>query len=420
MKVKFLPKNQLLGSGALLLLSTLFVNIGNYAFNLAAGRMVNPAVFGEISLLVTLLLAVSFVAIAFQLTSSRFVTAHTYLTRVAWQGGVGLAVLLALLALPLQQFFQLSSTWPLLLIALSIPVYFAMSVGRGSLQGQLTYNRLAGTYQIEMWVRLLVGLSLLALGWGGNGIAVALLISLLACYWYTRKQSIPVSENPNSAEQKQIITFFTTTLLYELSQILINNSDVLMVKHYFNSHDAGLYTSLSLIGRIVYFGTWSVVMVLFPKVVEQRRKGLSTSTLFWGGLAIVGLVSASIVLACLLFPQLIVNLLFGNQYVAASTYLWTYALATSFFALANVFVYYYLSLDRRTPVWFSVVAGLLQIGLMLGWHDTFAEVIGCQVVAMGSLLLALLIYHIGQSVSAYAAAAENAGSTNPQYLPSAN
>lgn len=415
-----LRNGKLLSSGAILLLSTLFVNLGNYAFNLAAGRLLTPAVFGEISLLVTLLLAVSFVAIAFQLTASRFTTAHSYLTRVAWKSGWGLAVLLTVLALPLQQFFQLSSAWPLFFIALSVPVYFAMSVGRGNLQGQLTYNRLAGTYQIEMWVRLLVGLSLLALGWGGTGIAIGLLVSLVACYVYTRRQNRPVADSIGATERKQIRLFFVTTLVYELSQILINNSDVLMVKHYFNGHDAGLYTSLSLIGRIVYFGTWSVVMVLFPKVVEQHKKGQSTSHLFWGGLAVVGLVSAGIVLVCLLFPELIVSLLFGNQYVAASTYLWKYALATSFFALANVFVYYYLSLDQRTPVWFSVAAGLLQIGLMLGWHDTFAEVIGCQIVAMGSLLIALLLYHTRQSLSVYSATAGSADNTSPQYLPSAN
>ena len=421
MKTKFTLKNgQLLGDGAILMISALLVNIGNYAFNLVAGRLVNPAVFGEVSLLVTMLLALSFVAMAFQLTASRFTAAHAFLMQAAWRSGLALAVVFIALGSAVQRFFQLSSSLPLVILALSIPVYFAMSVGRGSLQGKLNYRRLAGTYQVEMWVRLALGLGLIALGWGGMGVSVGLLVSLVACYVLAQSNAARQSaEETTPSERKLIGAFFATTLLYELSQILINNSDVLLVKHYFNGHDAGLYTALSMIGRVVYFGTWSVVMVLFPKVVEQKQKGLPTAHLFWGSLGIVGIISALVVLACLVLPSLIVTILFGDQYLAVSPYLWRYALATTFFALANVFVYYHLSLDRRTPVLLSVLAGMLQIGLILLWHESFTQVVNCQVVAMLVLFLSLVVYHAIVALSARSAAAQNADSTSLQYQPSA-
>ena len=52
------------------------------------------------------------------------------------------------------------------------------------------------------------------------------------------------------------------TACYELTQIIINNSDILLVKHYFDMLDAGLYASLALIGRVVYFVAWMFVMLL--------------------------------------------------------------------------------------------------------------------------------------------------------------
>jgi hypothetical protein len=38
------------------------------------------------------------------------------------------------------------------------------------------------------------------------------------------------------------------TAFYELTQIIIN-SDIILVKHYFNNEQAGLYASLALIGE---------------------------------------------------------------------------------------------------------------------------------------------------------------------------
>ena len=50
-----------------------------------------------------------------------------------------------------------------------------------------------------------------------------------------------------------------------------------MVKHYFGPNDAGLYASLALIGRVVYFVAWMFVMLLLPSVVQKEKDGESTT-----------------------------------------------------------------------------------------------------------------------------------------------
>ena len=57
---------------------------------------------------------------------------------------------------------------------------------------------------------------------------------------------------------------------------IINNSDILLVKHYFDPYNAGLYASLALIGRVVYFTAWMFVMLLLPKVIELKKEGKKT------------------------------------------------------------------------------------------------------------------------------------------------
>ena len=71
----------------------------------------------------------------------------------------------------------------------------------------------------------------------------------------------------DKAKSKMVRNFFIITAFYELTQIIINNSDILLVKHYFESYEAGLYASLALIGRVVYFVAWMFVMLLLPAVV---------------------------------------------------------------------------------------------------------------------------------------------------------
>ncbi|NBB20167.1 oligosaccharide flippase family protein [Runella sp. CRIBMP] len=383
-----------LSTGFMLMVSTLVVNIGNYAFNLLTGRILSPEAFGEANFLVTCLLAVSFVATAFQLTAAKFSDPQNQLSDLAWILGFMICAGVLVFSNNIADAFQLTSETSLSLLAMAVPFYFVMSVGRGKLQGDLHFGRFAITYQVEMWARLIVGIGMVALFRSAWGVVIGLLVSIGSGFIYTnlaQKTSKTAAIHIKSFEG--FSTFFGATLLYELSQIVINNSDVLIVKHYFTTQEAGLYAALALIGRVVYFGTWSVVMVLFPKVIEQKKKGLPTHQLLVKSFAIVALIAAIIVAGCLAFSEWIVGTLFGKNYLSISTYLWQYASVTALFACANVWVYYHLSLDRKTPILLSLLAGILQFFLLYVKHGNFGDVIQGQCISMLFLFFSLLVYH---------------------------
>ena len=72
-----LQGGKLLTGGALLFVSMTFVNAGNYLFNLVLGRWLGPAAFADLSLVVTLMLMITFITVTFQLTAARFSAIHT-------------------------------------------------------------------------------------------------------------------------------------------------------------------------------------------------------------------------------------------------------------------------------------------------------------------------------------------------------
>jgi O-antigen/teichoic acid export membrane protein len=400
-------KKKVFTDGTLLFVSSLIVNAGNYVINLLFGRWLGPSDFSEVSLLVTLLLIISFVALGFQLTAAKYTASFEaenkstqvfllaeWLNKWATILGFSLMILMMSMAVIWQDLFKTTSFIPFIIFGFGLPLYLLMSVNRGLLQGKLAYRKLAVTYQVEMWVRVLLSIALVYAGFRVNGVAFGLTISLLATWCYSRVNFQRNNSNKEILNLVEIRHFLFMILLYECSQILINNSDILIVKHYFAPSDAGLYAALALVGRIVYFGTWTVVTLLFPIVIRLEKEGKKHTHYFFWSLAGVSAIAGSIVMGCFLFPDFLINILFGKAYLSIAPLLWKYALATALFACSNVFVYYHLSLDRLLPVWLTIAAGLTQIGFLLALHGNFSQVIAVQIKVMAVLFSALVIYQL--------------------------
>ncbi|MGJ8659692.1 MAG: sugar isomerase [Cellulophaga fucicola] len=389
----------------LFMTSVLVVNGGNYLYNLILGRMLGPTAFADAALLITLLLVLSFVGMTFQLVTTKFnilfsgeqwIAFENYMQKYAVIFGFAIGALLFFFSQDLQQLFNTQSSTMFKVFAVGIPLYFVMSVKRGKFQGKQDYAGLSVTYQSEMWSRLLITLALLLFVPMNPAFLVAVGIVLSFVFGLVpvkfKKISFSASKVLTSENKKKVTTFILLTAGYELTQIIINNSDVLLVKHYFNSLDAGLYASLALIGRVVYFVAWMFVMLLLPAVIEKRKEGKRTAPILFKYVGYISLLSVVIVAACYIFPETIISLMFGDAYLAMSSLLWQYALATSLFAISNIFAYYFLSLDYYVPVILSGVLGLSQIVLIVFFHSSLAMIVQLQIIVMLALLFSQLLY----------------------------
>jgi len=389
----------------LFMVSVLLVNGGNYVYNLLLGRFLGPEKFADAAVLVTFLLVLSFVAMTFQLVTAKFsvlfeakvfkaFAANIYKKSVIT--GIILGCLIVFFASELQAFFKTSSSSMFVVFGLGIPLYFIMSVNRGIFQGKQQLVSLSVTYQAEMISRLVITLALLYFLQIESSLIISLgILASFACGLipFDFKNISWKSENLLTKSQGKLVrNFFIITAFYELTQIIINNSDILLVKHYFESYDAGLYASLALIGRVVYFIAWMFVMLLLPTVVQLQKEGKSTVPILLKYVTYIAGIAAIIIFGCVLFPTQIVTILFGESYLAITPLLWKYALATGIFALSNIFAYYYLSLDKYIPVVLSGLFGMLQIVLVVFFHENLAQVVHVQILAMVLLLVVQLSF----------------------------
>ena len=65
-----IPKK--IGAEQLFMLTILFVNAGNYVYNLLLGRFLGPEAFSDAAILITLLLILSFVGMTFQIVTAKY------------------------------------------------------------------------------------------------------------------------------------------------------------------------------------------------------------------------------------------------------------------------------------------------------------------------------------------------------------
>lgn len=393
------------------MLTMLFVNAGNYFYNLVLGRILGPEAFADAAILITLLLVLSFLGMTFQIVTSKYAVVlekenkavfTKIITRTALLFGIGIGALIVVFSKKLQLIFHTETAEMFLIFGFGIPLYFLISVNRGLYQGNNGLNKMAITYQTEMITRLVITLStVLLLPNIPTSIAVALgiLISFVFGLFPLQKNIFISTKTTLKGviDTKGIFIFFGLTAFYECTQIIINNSDIMLVKHYFNSNQAGLYSSLALIGRVVYFVAWMFVMLLLPKVIQLKKEGKNTQPLLLQYVLYITLLSTGIVGGTYLFPELIVQLLFGDAYSAIAPLLWKYALATSIFAIANIFAYYFLSISQYFPVVVSAILGFTQVVLIVLFHNSLNQVVEMQIIAMLILLFFQLCFFFYQN-----------------------
>ncbi|WP_255452845.1 oligosaccharide flippase family protein [Aquimarina sp. RZ0] len=393
------------------MISVVIVNAGNYLYNLLLGRILGPEEFADAALLITFLLVLSFLAMTFQLTVAKFsviydqdvfVSFINKMYKYAAFAGVALGILLILFSESLQEVFNTKSSDMFIIFGIGVPVYFFMSVNRGVFQGGKKFDKLAVTYQAEMLTRLMITLVLIyAIGAQFSilialGIGISFVLGLFP--FRTKDISLFKSYTLPPNQSKYVTKFFVLTAFYELTQIIINNSDILMVKHYFETYDAGLYASLALIGRVVYFVAWMFVMLLLPKVVQKQKDGEPHTDILFKYVGYIALLSSCIIASCYIFPEFVINSMFGSEYLSMAPLLWKYAIATSLFAISNIFAYYFLSLDQYIPVILSALLGISQVVLIVYFHENLTQVVLMQIVAMAILLVFQILYFLKKEI----------------------
>lgn len=391
---------KILGGSVIMLIGSVFVSLANFGYNIGVARLLGPADFSHAAAAVTILMLVSAITLAFQLVCTKLVAknelvaakaaVYQNLRRKAWWVGLSLGAFMLLANSVLATYLRLSSPWIVILLAFGLTIYVPLGVKRGGLQGTCRFRGLSWNMAAEAIVKFVGAIVLVEMGFGVLGAVAAISGSVMVAYLLpdaARELRGPTSaaQAPQLGETVQAIVFF-------VGQVIISNIDILMVKHFFPPDIAGLYAAIALVGRLLYFGAWSIVSAMFP-VSAEAGEGREGPALLALPLLMVTAMSAVFVLLLAAFPQLVFRSLFGAHFTTAvqglNLLLSLNAAATGVYAISVVLITYEMSRRIANTGWLQlVVSGLIVLGITC-FHSSLLEVIVVQQVLRILLLVAV-------------------------------
>jgi len=387
-------RSLVLGGSLVMLVSMMMVNGFNFAYNVFMARILGPSEFGHINAAITILLLVSSASLAFQLVCAKFVARNENysaksavvksLLGKAWIASLILAAILFIAQKPFAAYLNLPNHWMLGLLAIGVAVYAPLGVKRGAMQGLCSFPRLGGNFVLEAFTRLVVGVGLVVAGYGALGAVGAISAAVVMAYLLPPMPSeIKVhaiaGEPASFAEAVQAIVFF-------IGQVIINNVDILLVKHFFPADPAGVYAAIAQIGRLLYFICWfGIVNAMFP--VSASRQEENSSDAIGLPLLLVFGISTVFVLIAALFPHLIMGLIFGSKFINIGPLLALYAAATGLYSLAVVLIAYEMSKRIANTGWLQLLVSAALVLVIGFFHQSLREVIMVRIVLMVLMLV---------------------------------
>jgi O-antigen/teichoic acid export membrane protein len=401
-------RRALIGSGLLLALAVGLANAFNAVFQFSLARVLDRGEYSLLAALVAIVLIGAVPPLAFQATTARSVAssiaegddagAGIYLRGTLRSVLLWTAVLLALTivlvpvgaALGLANPLAIAATAATVAIALVIPVVW------GGLQGAGQFRELALATLLFAGTRLACGVVIGVAG-GGVGpimLGVAAATAVTAALSLVPLRGLLARAYDAQLPRRRLATIPNAAAAVGLTALIaLSTMDLLVAKLSFPSGEAGDYAAASVGARVLLLIPIAVTTVLFPRVATLRDRQRERTHLLAGLLA-VGLTAAIATVLLWTLAGPLIDATFGSKYADASSWLGPLGLAMSFYALATVYLYHFLSLGRSRFA--LVVAGILAVQLVIfaAVHGSPRELIGVQIGVSAATLVACEAWYL--------------------------
>lgn len=405
-KVQAIIANPLFSGSAIMILGSNSASVLNYLYHFIIGRMLSPGYYGELASLISVMGLLGIIPAALCLVIVKQISSakddEETLNLVKWfQTKIFIiAVIIAffvLIASPfIASFLHINKISYFFLIVLTCLFSIQTAFNRSILQGVLKFKEMVVSLLTENVSKLLISILLIYLGFSVGGAMWAFVLSSLIGFYLTNifLRIRNICETKIGPDIRQIIKFTIPVVVYSFSTTSIYSSDLILVKHFFSSHDAGIYASLSTLGKIIFFGTGPIGAVMFPLVSKRSATGKPHQKIFILSF-LATLILALIILGIyFLIPEIAIKMLYGSAYLGAASLLVWFGLFISFFTLSSLIINYCLSLGNTRVVFLPLFASIIQIVAIYFFHQTLFTVILVSTLISALLLMSLLIYSI--------------------------
>ncbi len=378
-----------LGKGMIVLFITMnLFNFFNFLFHFSMGRLLGPANYGILAVLMSIVYLYGIPIEALQNIMSRYTTKFSskkeygkikFLMKKSLRKATFLSIILFFILIPVAFFvseFLKINFWLILLTNLLIFFSFLTPITRGILQGRKEYTKLGLSLIIESIIKLLLAVLLVTIGMQVFGAIIGLLIGIssgLIFSFYFNKDILGKKEEKSSFHEiySESIPYFISMLVI----FLFLNLDIILAKRFFSPDLAGKYSVLSMLGKVIFFGTAAIGKAMFPITSEKHDNNQSSSSSFKKSLLVIFLLCLSAVLVYLILPEIVISILYGKQYLEMAPYLVYSGIALSLLSFSNLILIYGLSTNKIKKPQYLFIFLIIDVILLFSFHENIGQYI---------------------------------------------
>lgn len=396
-------------SSAIFYFGNFAVSVGRYFFHLLLLRFLLPAEYGEFLAYLSLLyllgipnatvgnVVTKFVAEFLGRHDSRSINEFFYyiIEKLAPISLV-LGAFLVILAGPLSVLFKAHPA-AFIILGLSLFVGLISTVLRSYLLAFQRFTAQIFTGFLETILTLILALIFIEIGLSATGAVLAqilaVVIGVIAGLILIRKAILPAKLFSHKAFNLKSFTGYS--LIFAVGSLSLISSDVLLVRYFFSEHLSGIYSSLSVIGRIIYFGLGPLIALVLP-IASHRHASTGKSRgvfLKLGSVILLFGLSATAIFS--LFPQLVIKVLSGTNYLEAAAFLPIFAVSMLFFSLNLFIVSYFMAIGKPKVNLYLLLTTLAQPIIILVFHQSLSQVVWSNLI-LESVLFSSLIWRLGR------------------------
>ncbi|KAA1429475.1 oligosaccharide flippase family protein [Nocardioides antri] len=379
------------------------MNIGTYAFQMVAARLLGPSQYGAVAGMMALLMVLSVVQLGLQATAARRIAAapedvaaieQTVLT-TTWRAALALGAL-AVAASPAEWWLlRLDGLLPAVLLGLCVVPVTVMGGQAGVLQGERRWLPLSLLYLSVGVPRVLIGGACLLVSpteaSAMVGVLAASWLPVLIGSWTLRNRSHDAIVTEHDREVRRDVRRETAgSSLALLAFVALSNLDVVVARNILDDHQAGLYAGGLIVTKAVLFLPQFAVVILFPSMSTAGE----SRTAVLRGLAFLTALGACCVAGTYLLSDLALVFIGGGEYDDVQGRLWLFACLGGLLSVLQLLVYAGLAKRGRWTKYLVTlgVIALVTVGSLASGVTELAVTVAVVDVVVVALLVALQVF----------------------------
>jgi O-antigen/teichoic acid export membrane protein len=396
-------------------LTSMGANFINWIYNIFLNRVLSLDEYSQVAAILNILLIISGFAVSVQYAATKFLPqvkpanrsqTDNYLNAlltISLSMGIAISAI-AWLTLPIWTAY-LHLTISILvdfLLASTFIIFIVLSAVKGICLGWRLYVYTGLLLLSESLVKLTMVLfgfrSGQTLNFSLIAIPLSMFISLSIGLFVLAHRGVHFRFRFDIAWTKKIIRFAVYSFITTMGAQLLLFIDVVVVRHNFSSFDAGIYATVSLIGKMIFFLITSLLLILAPEVSVRSAQALPSASILKKSLIFTFFVGFSSTLLFALFPNQTLSLFLDPfKVVLAKPLIPYYGLTVTLIGSVVVMSTYYLFAGYRRFILILCLALIFQIILLSLFHSSLMIVVGIMLLIALLLNLTLPLASLGET-----------------------